>query len=51
MFKKKVPVRQDNVRVTQYKEVTDWEAVGKAIVLGFIGFVVLCAIIGANGGN
>ena len=46
MFTKKVRVGTRGVGVSQpvYKEVIDWEAVGGAIVLGIIGFIVLGAI-------
>ena len=46
MFTKKVRVGTRGVGVSQpiYKEVIDWGAVAGAIVLGFIGFVVLGAI-------
>lgn len=41
MFTKKKPVRRDDVRITQYKTVIDWEAIGGVIVLLLIALAVL----------
>ena len=46
MFTKKKPIRRGNVRVTQYKEVIDWEAVGGAIFVG----VIILALLSSCGG-
>lgn len=41
MFIKHKPVRRDNVRVTQYKKVIDWDAVGGAAIVGVIILALL----------
>jgi len=46
MFTKQKAVRQGNLRVTQYKKIIDWEAVGGAL---FLGFIILVAVASCAG--
>lgn len=50
MFTKKKPIgtAQRVQKVTAYKKVTDWDAVGKAFFWGFIALVVIGAIAGGK---